>query len=145
MYGMLSLINDRLNQMRQEMDRIFQDFIGDGPASALLFPPLNVWEDEGNFFVEAELPGFRIEDVNVHVRGQELTLSGERRHEEKEGVTYHRRERVHGKFHRTLELPLPIDADKVQASLKHGVLTVTLPKAEAARPRKIEVKLLEKK
>lgn len=138
MYGMLSLVNDRLNQMRQEMDRIFEDFTDDGPASG--FPALNVWEEAANFTVEAELPGFRIEDVEVHVRGQELTLSGERRLEEKEGVTYHRRERAHGKFHRTLELPLPVDADKVQASLQNGVLTVTLPKVEAARPRKIEVK-----
>lgn len=143
MYGMLSLINDRLNQMRQEMDRLFEAFTEDGPPSG--FPALNAWEDEGNFFVETELPGFRIQDVEVHVRGQELTLSGERRLEEKKGVTYHRRERAYGKFHRTLELPLPVEADKVQASLQNGVLTITLPKAEAARPRKIEVKLLEKK
>jgi len=140
MFGMISAINDRLNQLRQEMDQIFREFAEDGTPFGGPFPALNAWEDDHNFYVEAELPGFRIEDVELHVRGAELTLSGERKPQEKPDVTYHRRERAHGRFHRTLELPVPIEADKVQATLSDGVLTVTLPKAEAARPRKIEVK-----
>lgn len=140
MFGPLTLFN-RLSQLRNEMDQLFED----GVTSEPLYPALNVWEDEGSFYAEAELPGFRLEDVEVAVRGNELSLSGERKPEEKEGMTWHRRERGFGKFHRTLEFPLPIEADKVQASLKNGILTITLPKAEAAKPRKIQVKLIEKK
>ena len=141
MFGPISLFTDRLSQLRNEMDQLLED----GPAPGTLYPSLNVWEDESSFHAEAELPGFRIEDVEVSVRGNEISLSGERKPEDKEGLTWHRRERGFGRFHRTLEFPLPVEADKVQASLRNGVLTVTLPKAEAAKPRKIQVKLLEKK
>jgi len=141
MFGPLTLFTDRLSQLRNEMDQLFQD----GPAQGTPYPALSVWEDESSYYAEAELPGFRLEDVEVTVRGGQLSLAGERKAEEKEGVTYHRRERGFGKFHRTLEFPLPVEADRVQASLRNGVLTVTLPKAEVAKPRKIHVKLLEKK
>jgi len=140
MLGPLSIFTDRLGQLRNELDQIFE-----GPRQEDLYPALNVWEDEGSYTAEAELPGFRLEDVEVNVRGSELSISGERKPEEKEGMTWHRRERGFGKFHRALEFPLPVDAEKVQASLKNGVLTVTLPKAEAAKPRKIQVRLIEKK
>ena len=145
MFGPLSLFTDRLSQLRDEVDQLFRGYSEDGPATGVLYPALNVWEDEANYYAEAELPGFRLADVEVHVRGSELSLSGERKTEEKEDATWHRRERGVGKFHRTLELPLPVEADRVRASLQNGVLTVTLPKAEAAKPRKIQVKLLEKK
>jgi len=140
MLGPLSIFTDRLGQLRNELDQIFE-----GPRQEDLYPALNVWEDEDSYTAEAELPGFRLEDVEVNVRGSELSISGERKPEEKEGMTWHRRERGFGKFHRALEFPLPVDAEKVQASLKNGVLTVTLPKAEAAKPRKIQVRLIEKK
>lgn len=134
MFGPLTLFTNRLGQLLE-----------DGPEPEPLYPALNVWEDESSFHAEAELPGFRLEDVEVTVRGNEISLSGERKPEDKEGLTWHRRERGFGRFHRTLGFPLPVEADKVQASLKNGVLTITLPKAEAARPRKIQVRLIEKK
>jgi HSP20 family protein len=108
------------------------------------FPALNLWEDEQNFYAEAELPGFKTGDVDVSVAGNTLTLQGERKAAEQEGLTYHRRERAFGTFSRVVELPFPVEAEKVKAALKDGVLTITLPKAEAAKPRKIEVRLLEK-
>jgi HSP20 family protein len=141
MFGPLTLLTNRLSQIRNEMDQIFED----GPSPEAPYPSLNVWEDEASYHAEAELPGFRLEDIEVTVRGNGISLSGERKPEEKEGMTWHRRERGFGRFHRALEFPLPVEADKVQASLKNGILTVTLPKAEAARPRKIQVRLIEKK
>jgi HSP20 family protein len=140
MFGPISLFTDRLSPFRNEMDQLFRDPSEDGPAKGTLYPSLNVWEDEARYYVEAELPGFGIENVEVAVRGRELSFSGERRTEEKEGVTWHCRECGVGRFHRTLEFPLPVEADKVQASLKNGVLTVTLPKAEAAKRIPIAVK-----
>ncbi len=143
MFGTLSLFADRLNQLRREMDQLFRDYAEDGPAYEFPYPAVNVWEDDANLYAEAELPGFKIDDVEIHVRGSELSISGERKAQESRGATWHRRERGFGKFHRTLELPVEIEADKVQATLKNGILAVTLPKAAEARPRKIEVKLLE--
>jgi HSP20 family protein len=125
------------------------DLLGDSPwpwgeGSRGAFPALNVWEDGDNFMVEAELPGLGLGDVEVLVVGNELTIKGERKIEKKEGVSYHRQERGTGSFSRLLRLPVMIDAGKVEASFKDGVLTVRLPKAEAAKPRRIEVKSLAK-
>jgi HSP20 family protein len=105
------------------------------------FPALNVWETEGELWAEAELPGMNESDVDVSVTGSELTVKGERsaQSEQKE-ATFHRQERVSGKFVRSIHLPVEIDVDKIEASLKDGVLKIRLPKAEAVKPRKINVK-----
>jgi HSP20 family protein len=130
------------------MDQLFSDYLprwSAWEAGPSAYPALNVWEDDSNVTVEAELPGCTIEDLELSVLGTQFTLRGERKFEVKEGWTCHRQERPTGSFVRTIELSAPIDADKVQASFKHGVLTVTLPKAEAAKPRRIEVRKVEKK
>ena len=136
-----------LDRLRNEMDRLFDDCFQ--PVSVFgqfaapwerAFPNLNVWEDEQNLFAEAEVPGMSMEDMELTVAGNELTIKGKRSRDEREGVTLHRRERGVGAFTRTLRLPFDIDADKVAATLEHGVLTITLPKPEAAKPRRIEVK-----
>lgn len=103
------------------------------------FPPLNLWEDEGRLYVECELPGVQMDDLKVAVVGRDLTIKGQRRSRPAEGATYHRQERDTGSFHRVVNLPVDIDPGKVNAELRHGVLTITLPKAPEARPRKIEV------
>lgn len=136
--------------LRNEIDRLFSTFFSEFPevgpfnfGGGRSYPALNVWEDEQNLFVEAELPGLKMEDLEVLVTGDELTLKGERREVKLEGASYHRHERGVGAFSRTVRLPIAIDAGKVQAKLQEGVLTVTLPKSEASRPRKIEVKSVE--
>jgi HSP20 family protein len=146
MMGPLSELEDRIGWLRREMDELFQECFGstngersDGAAEVGTYPALNVWEDDQNLYAEAEMPGCRIEDLDVCVEGNVLTLRAERKIEAKENWTWHRRERGWGKFVRVLELPVPIDADKVQAAFRNGVLTITLPKAEAARPRRIPV------
>ena len=105
-----------------------------------VFPALNVWADDDALYVEAEIPGLPLDALELSVMGDELTISGDRHEVIEDGVTHHRRERGTGPFSRVVRLPVPVDAEKVEAKLEHGVLLVTLPKAEAVRPRKIEVK-----
>ena len=134
-----------LDRLRQEMDHLFVT-LSDGlsPWGGLVgaggFPAVNVWEDDQNVYAEAELPGLKMQDLEILACGSELTIRGERKNGVSGEATYHRRERGTGSFVRVLRLPVPVDAEKIEAALKAGVLTVTLPKAEAARPRRIEVK-----
>jgi HSP20 family protein len=126
------------------MDRLFEDFFSDFPfreSATSVFPAWNVSEDEKGFSIEAELPGFSRDEIEISVVGDELRLSGTRKVETKDDkANYHRRERFTGSFSRSLRLGVPIEADKVEASFKDGILTVALPKSEAALPRKIRVK-----
>jgi HSP20 family protein len=127
-----------LRQVQQQMDQIFdQSYF---PRSTE-YPPLNVYTSDEEVFVEAELPGFAGDDVDISVVQNTLTLRGTRKPVEiKEGESYHRRERWVGQFVRTLELPFEVQTDKVEAECKRGVLTVRLPRAEAHKPRRITVK-----
>lgn len=135
-------MQSEMTRLRDEMDRVFgrwthrrAPFLGQGA-----FPLLNVWEDDHHYFVEAELPGMQMEDLEIFVNGSQLTIKGERKEPVGETGTWHRRERVYGKFTRIFELPHVVDADQVSAELKQGVLTVSLPKQPESRPRKIEVR-----
>ncbi len=105
------------------------------------FPAINMWQDDNCLTLEAELPGFELEDIEILVDGEsKLTIKGTRKFIESENGTWHRRERAYGEFRRTIELPRQVDPDKVEAVLKNGVLTIVLPKKEAIKPRKIDVK-----
>lgn len=133
-------------QLRDEMDRLVSDFFTPATARAAWatnparsFPMLNVWEDGDNLFAEAEVPGLKSEDVEISVVGNELTIRGRRGEPARDGVAYHRQERGVGEFNRVLRLPIEVNADKVDASLKDGVLLIKLPKAESAKPKKIKV------
>ncbi len=142
---------DPINALRGEVEHLFDEFLHGAPGRSRFgwpmspaFPALNIWEDEHNVRVEAELSGLKLEDLDISVVGNELTIKGERKARQPEDVVYHRRERGTGAFSRVLRLPVDIDANRVEASLKNGVLTITLPKAEAAKPRKIQIKATEK-
>lgn len=134
-----------LGRLRGEMDRAFSDlFQPASPAPDSGFwdresPPLNVWEDEGRFQVEAELPGYKLEDLEIHVVKNELSLKGQRKDAAEDGKTFHRRERSAATFNRLIRLPAEVEAEKVEATLRDGVLLIQLPKAAEARPRKIQV------
>ena len=131
-----------LFRLQNEMNRLFEDFFEDMPATrpyGRQYPAMNLWEDGDAAYVESELPGLTLEDLDVSVRGNELTLSGERKIAEQQNANWHRRERGYGRFTRTLQIPWEIDADKVEATLRDGVLTVKLPKAESAKPKKVKV------
>ncbi len=103
------------------------------------FPALNISEDADNVYVEAELPGLALDDLNVSVTDYVLTIRGLRQPPELEGGTWHSRERFYGEFERSIELHRRVDAGKVTANFINGVLTVLLQKSEAAKPRRIEV------
>lgn len=140
-----------VRRLRGGLDHAFNHAFGPFPVrgnigsrSAALgrsFPALNVWDAGEELFAEAEVPGLKIDDLEILIRGQELTIQGERKVVDREGVTYHRRERGAGSFRSRVELPVEIDVDKVEATLEDGVLTLVMPKASSALPRKIEVKV----
>jgi HSP20 family protein len=136
-----------LSLLRNEIDRLF-----DSPLNALAsdshqfqsgwLPSVDLHEDRDHLVLRAELPGMKKEDIDVSLHGEVLTLSGERMEEKQfEQAETYRSERFLGKFQRTFTLPVAVDATKVQASYKDGILTVRLPKAEEAKPKQIEVKI----
>ncbi len=101
---------------------------------------MNVWENESSHFIEAELPGFRMDDIDISVLGDQVTIKGQRTPVEPANAVFLRRERRASTFARTFTLPNAVQADKVEASLADGVLLITLPKTPAVQPRRIAVK-----
>jgi HSP20 family protein len=137
------LLLNELNRFQHDVNRLFGQFAGvDATRSPFgsSYPPVNVWEDANHIYVEAELPGLSPENLNVTVsEGNLLTLEGEFKAPEVEKALWQRRERGVGKFGRVLKLATTVDADKVVATFERGVLTLTLPKSELAKPHKIAV------
>ena len=132
-----------VNRLRDEMDRVVGQFgRGNGRnRPAVLAPALNLWQDADNLYCEAELPGMDLNELEIYAAGgNQLTIKGKREMPSHEEATWHRRERGQGDFTRVITLPEEIDPDKVTAEFRYGVLCVTLPKSEAAKPRRIEVK-----
>ena len=134
--------NDRLASLRDEVNRLF-DFSWPSRDSGLFSgwsPALDVFDDKDNLVVKVELPGLKKEEIELSLHDGVLTISGERKREseKKEGESF-RSERYFGKFQRSVTLPAAVDANKVNAAYKDGVLTVELPKAEEAKPKQIAV------
>ncbi len=133
-----------LERLRRQMDLLSEGLLGPrlgGMPAAGVFPLMNITEDKDNYYVRAELPGLKADDLELSVTADTLSISGERKmSEEDEKAQYHRRERDFGKFSRIVNLPSQLDTSKVEAECVDGVLTVILPKAEAAKPRQIAVK-----
>ena len=136
----------RLFGLRDELDRLFETSFGDLARAPQLLgvwnPAVDLFQDKDNVIVKAELPGMKKEDIQVSLHDGVLSISGERKSEAKfeEAETY-RTERFVGRFQRALTLPTQVNAAKVAAAYKDGVLTITLPKAEEAKPKQIEVKI----
>ena len=131
---------DEMDRLQREMNRVFESFDrGYAPASG--FPAMNVWMNEEGAVVTAELPGVNVNDLEINVVGETLTVSGERKLAElPKDAVYHRQERGMGKFTRTIDLPFAVESGKVQATLEKGILRILLPRAEQDKPRKISVK-----
>jgi len=124
----------RLTGLQDEMDRLLEM-----PLQAWA-PALDVHEDKDGYTVRVEVPGMKREDIVVSLQDGALVISGERKEEKITGDTeVHRQERYYGKFSRALTLPTAVAGDKVKAAYKDGILTVTLPKAEEAKPKQIDV------
>jgi HSP20 family protein len=132
---------NQLSQFQDEMNRLFDRWNGGPAVGPAGFPALNVWEDGEQVFVEAELPGLDLKDLEIYVTGgNQLALKGERKPSVPQKGVWHRQERAFGVFNRTLTLPFPVNPDDVDARLENGVLHLKLNKHESARPRKIPVK-----
>ncbi len=134
------------DRLHEEMNRLFDRWAGwpDGANRLLgraMYPALNLWEDDGYLYVEAELPGLELSDLEIYVTGEnQLSIKGERKQLELESGNWHRQERGHGSFSRMIELPNNVEADKVSAEFQLGVLTIALPKCAKSKPRRITVK-----
>ena len=134
-----------LNSLQSEMNRLFNTFFGDAPATESgglrrWVPAMDLLETDDHFVLRADLPGMTESDVKIELEDTVLTVSGERRAEhedEKEG--YHRVERAFGGFSRTLTLPKGVDPEGISASFDKGVLEVRIPKPEERKPRRIEI------
>jgi HSP20 family protein len=132
----------RLTDLRDEIDRLFESPVSRATEFLSWAPAFDVYEEKDNFVVKAELPGMKKEEINVSLHDGDLIISGERKSETKsEGTEVYRAERYFGKFQRTVSLPPTVAANNVKAEYKDGILTVTLPKSEEAKPRQIEVKV----
>jgi len=132
----LGAIWHEFNQVQDEFAKWFGR-----AATAPTDPSLSVWEDENAVFAEADLPGIELEKLEVTVNeGNQLTVQGERCAPNIPSAAWIRQERPFGKFVRVVTLPTLVDAEKVEAKYENGVLRLTLPKHEAAKPRKIVVK-----
>ena len=135
----------QLSTLRDEIDRLFESPLswfenGSQPFSSGWAPAIDVYEDKDSVFVRAELPGMKKDEIDISLQEGVLTLSGERKFEkEYEKAESHRTERFVGRFQRSVTLPAPVEASKVRATYKDGVLAVTLPKLEEAKPRQITV------
>ena len=129
-----------LDRIRRQMDRLFEGLPYQRQTPGV-FPLVNLTESADNFYIRAELPGIVSGDLEIQATTNSVSIGGERRiPAENKEAKYHRREREAGKFSRMVNLPNEIDPDKVEASLVNGILTVVVPKAQAAKPRQISVK-----
>ena len=130
------------DQLRREMQRMLEP--GKAEFSELgsgVFPPLNVTQDSDNFYVSAEVPGIRASELSISAVKNRLSIAGRREIQtENERVSYHRKERPEGSFNRTLTLPTELEVERIEARYADGILSLKLPKAEAAKPRLISVK-----
>jgi len=124
--------------MRQHLEHVFDD-APQQRVSAGVFPLTNLTEDKNNYYVRAELPGVKGDELDIQVTGNNLAISGERKIAAEEEARYHRREREAGTFSRMIGLPGEVDTDKIEANLENGILTIVVSKAEIAKPKQISV------
>jgi HSP20 family protein len=131
--------------IQDEMNRLFDDFFGRPVlktdwTEGVWSPTVDVSEDKDNVILRAEMPGMSKEDVNISIQDNVLTLKGEKKQEKEEkDKSYHRIERSYGSFCRSFQFPTSVKSDKVKASYKDGVLSVTLPKTEEVKPKEIPI------
>jgi HSP20 family protein len=130
-----------LGDLQKEINRLFEGGLSRTGLDVFNHwaPPVDLFEEKDSFVVKAELPGLRKEDIDISYQDGALTVSGERKEEKREGSNPARTERFFGRFQRTVSLPKQVDAGKIKASYKDGVLSISLPKAEEAKPKQIEV------
>ncbi|MDD3163894.1 MAG: Hsp20/alpha crystallin family protein [Sphaerochaetaceae bacterium] len=128
------------NHVSDGFDGLFNDFFGDWGTSCRI-PSVDVHENDKQYTLEAELPGYTQDDVKINVQKHVLTISSEKESHENEDKKYLVRERCYRSFERSFTLPEGVDEDHISADLENGVLKVALPKLPVEQPKKIEVKI----
>jgi len=132
-----------MEHLQNQINRAFNTSLTDWPSASgwgTAFPAADVYQDKDNVIVTAEVPGLAQKDIDLSISGNTVTLKGDKKHEsETKEENYHRVERSYGSFQRVIELPVEVNAEKATAKLENGVLTVTLPKSEAVKPKQITV------
>ncbi|OPX19765.1 MAG: molecular chaperone [Desulfobacca sp. 4484_104] len=135
-----------VSRLRREMDRLWDDYFGPGrralkPLETEWAPVVDISESADQVTVKAEIPGLEPKDIDISLSGDLLTIKGEKKSErEEKDENYHLVERSYGSFSRSLRLPVSVEADKIEASYKQGVLTITCPKKEEVKAKAIEIK-----
>ena len=131
--------------IQNEIENLLHDFFGGpihtGPAAAEWLPAAEITETQDRVFVKAELPGLEEKDIDLSISGNILTVRGEKKHvKEDKDENHHIGDRYYGSFRRTFQLPADIDREHAEATFKNGVLTISFPKVEESKTKKIEIK-----
>jgi HSP20 family protein len=139
--GELSEPASDFERLRQGMEWLLDSFTSPTPAfTSRVFPSINLTEDKDNYYLRAELPGMKPEELDISVVEDQVSIRGERKIPlESKKFGYHRREREDGTFRRTISLPMGVESEKVKAEMNKGILKITMPKHEKAKPRKIQI------
>ena len=137
MFGAMDLLRSRINRMYTDSDRSYGE--GYGLRVADVVPRTNLYDNGDNLELIAEVPGLSKDDLNIRIQGNYLEVNGARKSDEPDGYKSHRVERGRSSFTRSFTLPSEVDVEKVTASLDNGILTLNLPKAEAAKPKQITI------
>ena len=132
-FGTLLGLQNTLDAFRRS------DWLQSGPSAGGTYPPLNIFRNGEDFTLIAELPGVSSSDLDIQVKGRTVRLSGAKSVKYPEKASVHRRERLQGRFDRSMTLPIEIDQDRVTADYRDGILAVTLPRAERDKPRSIRI------
>jgi len=130
-----------MDQLQHEMNRLFNATSKEPVFNSPSYPAINIWTNDDGQLISAEMPGVHPEDIDIDVTGDALSISGVRKPDKvAKEAHYHRRERTYGSFSRTIQLPFMVDTNKVEANFKNGILLISLPRAEADKPKKITIK-----
>jgi len=134
-----------LELLRSQMDRLFDNFYRTFESDKDLasdYPVVDIKETKDDFIIKAEVPGMSKDDIKINISENTVTIKGEKKEEKKENdINYHRIERRFGSFQRSFSLTSPIDSDKIKASCKDGILTITIPKKEESKPKEIPISI----
>jgi HSP20 family protein len=133
----MTLFHDRMNRLFESTLHRFPD---EADAMSAWVPAADIYETDENLVVTSDLPGVDLNELDVRVENNVLSIRGERHFERKvENEKFHRVERLYGRFERSLALTTPVEADKIQATYQDGVLRICLPKAETAKPKRVQI------
>ncbi|HMD88948.1 MAG TPA: Hsp20/alpha crystallin family protein [Anaerolineaceae bacterium] len=137
-------LRNEIENFQNEMNRLFDLYSPERYFSVTNFPAMNLYADDNHALITAELTGVDVKDLDIRIAGDTLMLSGSREPEASgDKVRYHRQERDYGKFNRSIQLPFPVESDKIEASLEKGILMISLPRAESDKPKTISVNSIE--